>query len=68
MKRARWMIPIVCLVGVAFAGPVYHMHDKWPMRGVHAAAPDPAGVPEPGALALMALGVGGVILAACRRK
>jgi hypothetical protein len=71
-----WSMP-----AVADSDSVYHeAHDKWPGQdnyvprensydpGQHSNQGSPSGMPEPGILALLALGAGGLGFAARRRK
>jgi hypothetical protein len=58
---AAWSIP-------ASAEGVYEQHDKQPLRLGHDRSTDPTGVPEPGTMALLALGLGGLGLAPLRRR
>jgi hypothetical protein len=49
------------------------VHDRWPGRpvsnqNIRTNQPSPSGVPEPGVLPLLTLGLGGVALIAFRRK
>ena len=71
------LLPALTLAAPAFAMSVDEPHDK--NYGVFARdhgdcdhkeckAGDPAGVPEPGTLGLLLLGLGGVLIATRRRK
>ena len=58
MAAVLWNVPASADMGTTADSSVRYAHDKWP--GVREQATD---VPEPGTLALLALGLGGVSFA-----
>ena len=84
MVAVLWSMPAAADTGGADRSAVHVAHDRWPVRREVAACNDdtghndgdhdcddpgaPNGVPEPGALALFMLGLGGVGLGRIRRR
>jgi hypothetical protein len=71
MSKGTWLL--MGLLALPVGASVYERHDKWPAHehGVgDCDADDPCtkGVPEPGTLGLLALGIGGLVWVTRRRR